>query len=267
MHMPYGKMILYADDAQFLDTEPPSNSHVLKARVEANFSTAFKWFTQNRLKINPSKTEMVVIKSKRMKFDEKFSVQFGAELVTPSSNVKVLGVIIDQHLSWERHVSIVVQRCYAVLIGLARMRHRVPEATKRMLVESLVLPHVRYCVSVWGSCTIEQKKRVQRAINFGARIVTGLGRREHVTPVLEQLGWQKIDEMIRAHDVSIVSRLLTASDAAEILCAKLVPRSEISSQRTRASTSGQLQLPRVKTELARRSFMCRAIRAWNSALE
>ena len=78
MHMPYGKMILYADDAQFLDTEPPSNSHVLKARVEANLSTAFKWFTQNRLKINPSKTEMVVIKSKRMKFDEKFSVQFRA---------------------------------------------------------------------------------------------------------------------------------------------------------------------------------------------
>ena len=147
------------------------------------------------------------------------------------------------------------------------MRHRLPEDTKRLLVEALVLPHVRYCISVWGSCTVEQKKRIQKAVNFGARIVTGLGRREHVTPVLQQLGWGKLDDMLKDHDISIVKRLLTASDASEILRAKLVHRSEISGQSTRAAASGQLQLPRVKAEMARRSFLFRAVAAWNSVLK
>ena len=104
-----------------------------------------------------------------------------------------------------------------ILVGLARMRHRVPKDTKRLLIEALVFPHVRYCISVWGSCTAEQRKRVQKAINFGARIVAGLGRREHVRPALQELGWGRVDDLIEEHDLSMVRRLLTATDASEIL--------------------------------------------------
>ena len=208
-HLPHGKVIMYADDAQFLDTETPSNIQALKTRVEINLDIALKWFTQNRLKINPSKTEMIILKSSRQKSDIDFSVLFGSNEISPSSSVKVLGVTIDPHLKWEKHVSSVVQRCYMVLVGLARVRHRVPKDTKRMLVEALVFPHIRYCISVWGSCTVQNKKRVQKAINFGARIVTGLGQTEHVTPVLQQLEWGKIDDILDKHDLSIVHHLMT----------------------------------------------------------
>ena len=161
-HIPHGKVILYADDAQFLDTEKHRTSKALKTRVESSLSIAFTWYSQNRLKINPSKTEMVILKSRRQNSDTNFSVQFGGDLVSPSSSVKVLGVVIDSHLTWEKHVSQVVQRCYAVLVGLARMRHRLPEDTKRMLVEALVLPHVRYCICVWGSCTARNKRNLSK---------------------------------------------------------------------------------------------------------
>ena len=265
-HIPYGKMILYADDAQFLDAEAPSNIVTLKTRVENSLSVAYKWFNQNRLKINPSKTEMIMLKSRRQILDTGFSVKFGDDLVSPSPSVRVLGVIIDSHLTWEKHVSQVVKRCYAVLVGLARMRNRLPEDTKRLLVEALVFPHVRYCMTVWGSCSVEQKKRVQKAINFGARIVTGLNRREHITPALRSLGWGRVDDLLEKQDISMVRRLLTATDAPETLRGKLKYRSDLSAQRTRATDRGQLQVPRVRTEFARRSFASRAVRAWNSVL-
>ena len=145
-HIPHGKVILYADDAQFLDTERTTNIQALKTRVETSLSIAFKWYTQNRLKINPSKTEMVILKSRRQNSDTDFSVQFGGDQVSTSSSVRVLGVVIDPCMTWEKHVGQIVQRCY--LVGLARMRHRLPQETKRMLVEALVLPHVRYCIGV-----------------------------------------------------------------------------------------------------------------------
>ena len=265
-HIPHGKVVMYADDAQFLDTDTKSNITALKSRVESSLDIALKWFTQNRLKINPSKTEMIILKSKRQNSDTDFSIQFGGDLVSPSSSVRVLGVVIDSCLLWEKHVSQIVKRCYAVLVGLARMRNRLPQDTKRMLVEALVLPHVRYCISVWGSCTAEQKNRVQKAINFGARITTGLNRREHVTPALLELGWGRVDDVLDKHDVSLVRRLLTDTNAPEILSAKLQYRSELSAHCTRAADRGQMQLPRVRTEFARRSFISRATRAWNNTL-
>ena len=224
---------------------------------------ALKWFNQNRLKVNPSKTEMIILKSKRQNSDTSFSLRFGDDLVIPSSTVRILGVVIDSCLTWEKHVGQVVKRCYAVLVGLARIRNRLPGDTKRMLVEALVLPHVRYCISVWGSCSAEQRKRVQKAINFGARIVTGLTRKEHVTPALRELGWGGVDDILKENDVSSVRHLLAVAeipDMPDVLTAKLEFRSELSAHRTRATDRGQLQLPRVRTEFARRSFMSRAVR-------
>ena len=51
----HGQLIMYADDAQFIDADTPANIGDLRERVESTLDTALNWFTQNRLKINPSK--------------------------------------------------------------------------------------------------------------------------------------------------------------------------------------------------------------------
>ena len=165
---------MYADDTQFLDAEIPSNLHVLKTRVESSLSAALTWFTQNRLKINATKMEMIILSSRRQVSKADMSVQFGNDVIFPTESVKVLGVVIDQHLTWTSHITLIVQRCYCVLVCLARNRHKLPKCVRRLLVESLVFPHIRYCITVWGSCTAAQRRRVQKAINFGVRIVNGL---------------------------------------------------------------------------------------------
>ena len=165
-HIPHGKMVMYADDAQFLDSDLPIYTHELKTRIETNLAVAMRWFTQNRLKINPSKTELMVLKSRRQNAPD-FSVVIGDSVITRAGSVRILGVTVDASLTWEKHVSAVVQRCYCTLIGLARMRHRLPRDVRKLLIEALVFPHVRYCVAVWGGCTSTQQKRVQKCINFG----------------------------------------------------------------------------------------------------
>ena len=67
---------MYADDTQFLDADCPSNFQALKCRIEHSLSVALKWFTQNRLKINPAKTEMVTLRSSRQNVDEKLRSEF-----------------------------------------------------------------------------------------------------------------------------------------------------------------------------------------------
>ena len=266
-HLPHGKLVMYADDTQFLDADFPCNISALKTRVESSLSVGLVWFTQNRLKINPSKTEMILLKSSRQKLGSDFSVHFGRDKVSLSRSVKVLGVVIDSHLAWDGHISLVVRRCYSVLVTLARLRCKLPKCTRRLLVEALVFPHLRYCICVWGSCTGEQKKRIQKTINFGVRLVAGLGRRDHVSVFLRELGWPTVDQLIFEHDVAAIRHITTAAEASELLRARVLRRSDVSARCTRATDGGQLQLPRVRTEFARRGFLCRAISAWNRSIE
>ena len=266
-HIPHGRIVMYADDTQFLDADLPSNLQALITRNESTLAISLKWFTQNRLKINPTKTEMTILRSQRQSNNSNFSIHFGNDEILPKQSVKVLGVFIDQHLSWGCHVGAIVQRCYCVLVSLARIRHKLPKCVRRLLVEGLVFPHIRYCITVWGSCTASQKLRVRKAINFGVRIVTGLGRRDHVTPSLRELGWPSVEEMIAERDIAAVRHLTTCPDAPELLRCQLVRRSDVSSRRTRASENGQLELPRARTEFAKRSFLYRAAKACNAAMQ
>ena len=96
--------------------------------------------------------------------------------------------------------------------------------------------------------------------------MSGLGRGEHVSPVLSELRWESVDDLVRVSDLAVVRRLLTSDDAPEILRDKLVLRSDESVRSTGATERGQLQLPRVRTEFARRGFLSRVSKHWNDSL-
>ena len=64
-HLPSGKQVTYADDVQFLDSDSVENLACLKERVKKTLDAALLWFTQNRLKINPSKIELLFVKPKQ----------------------------------------------------------------------------------------------------------------------------------------------------------------------------------------------------------
>ena len=57
----------------------------------------------------------------------------------------------------------------------------------------------------------------KKVINFGARIVSGLGRRDHITPVLKELGWNTVDEMLCERDIAAMRRLPSPSCEADTL--------------------------------------------------
>ena len=60
--------------------------------------------------------------------------------------------------------------------------------------------------------------------------------------------------------------LISSANASEILRERVIRRSDVSCRDTRATVGGQLQLPRVRTEFARKCYLFRAAAAWNSRL-
>ena len=264
-HLTSGKQVMFADDVQFLDSDTPQNLEMLKLRVEDTLDSALNWFTQNRLKVNPAKTELVVVKPVRKKVEIPACIRFGTAEIKPSPHAKILGVMVDSALSWEKQVSQVTRQCYCVLIGLSKLRHKIPRETKKLLVEALVFPYVQYCLTAWGGCNVTQRKRIQKIINFGARIVSAQHRREHISPTLQTLGWASFEEMISARDIAAVERLLSDS-APPALAGCVTRRTQISSRQTRGTEADMLDLPKIRTEAAKRSFPYRAVKVWNERM-
>ena len=92
-------------------------------------------------------------------------------------------------------------------------------------------------------------------------------RHEHITPVLRELGWHRVDALITERDLTTVRNDLHNPDASEILRGLLVRRSEVSTRRTRSTLSDRLELPRVHSEFVRYAFHFRAAQGWNSLPE
>ena len=262
-YLPHGKQVMYADDVQFLDCDTPANLSALKQRIDQTMSVALDWFTQNRLKINPNKTDLLLVRSSRRVLHHQFSARFGDVDIKPSDHAKIIGLFLDSNMTWEKQVSQVTRRCFNILVGLSKLRHKIPRETKQLLVKSLVFPHIQYCLTVWGSCNVTQKKRVQKIINFAARIITGFKRNQHISPALRELGWLRVDGMIAERDVAMLSRLLCSTATPPALTAGIQKRSDVSLRTTRASEAGALHAPRVRTEAAKRAFAYRSVMAWN----
>ena len=108
-----------------------------------------------------------------------------------------------------------------------------------------------------------QRRRLQKCINFAARIVSGVGYREHISGTLRELGWSDIGGMLNERDLMTMYRLVNDVNAPELLRSRIVSRADVSIRATRAVSDGHLEVPRARTELARRSFFIRAVKAWN----
>ena len=69
--------------------------------------------------------------------------------------------------------------------------------------------------------------------------------------------------MVTEHDRCVIYRLVHDTGASEVMRSRITRRSDVSARETRAAVDGRLEVPRARTEFARRSFCARAVRAWN----
>ena len=101
---------------------------------------------------------------------------------------------MDSGMTFKFHIDELQRKVNGTLIYLNRVWERFTLECRVMVVQSLVLSVLNYCLSVWGSTSKTQMSRVKRLQNFAARVaIGGVRKRDHVTPLFERLGWLRMD--------------------------------------------------------------------------
>ena len=108
------------------------------------------------------------------------------------------------------HVDGVSQKCTGMLIALMHARHVIPRPVLKQVVEALVISVLRCCLSVYGSCGETQHNRLQRVVNFCARVVSARRRRDSVSAVIKQLKWLTAKQLVTYHTVCAVERTIVS---------------------------------------------------------
>ena len=103
----------------------------------------------NKLKLNPDKTEFMLIGNKchRNKFDSKFPVDILNNSIPPAAHAKNLGVIIDSDLNFQRHIKNTVKVCNYFIRDIRRVRKHLTLDASTALANALVSSRLDYCNS------------------------------------------------------------------------------------------------------------------------
>jgi hypothetical protein len=182
---------LYADDTQVYFTITPNNASITIPRLQSCLEDIQTWMAENKLKLNPDKTEFILIGTKKQQsmFKNIFPVDILGNLITPTEKVRNLGVIFDSEFNFSAHVMAVCKACYYHIRDIARIRKFLPKPALITLSNALVSSRIDYCNSLFNSLSSADLTRLQRVQNSLARIVFNKTKYCHVTPLLKQLHW------------------------------------------------------------------------------
>ena len=103
-------------------------------------------------------------------------------------------------------------------------------------------------------------KKLQMVQNFAARIISGVGKYDHVTPTLKELRWIPVEKQLYYRDAVLAFKCMNGL-APEYLCSLFITREAVSRRSTKQS--GQLNLPFFASTTGQKSFKNRIAKRWN----
>ena len=141
----------YADDTQlYMSFRPGTNVNEQAAvrALEACIQDVRSWMINNRLMINDSKTEFLLVGTqfqlKKVNID---SIQVGNSTVMPVSSVQNLSSYFDNHMSMDTHISSVCSKAFCGLYRIRKIRKFLNEKSTLRLAF-----HIHALWHVWHDC-------------------------------------------------------------------------------------------------------------------
>ena len=155
---------------------------------------------QNMLKLNPSKTEFMIIGNlpQRKKVAHIFPVELLNQNFAEIDSIRNLGVAFDPAFSFKKHVSNICRSAFYHIRDLRRIRIHLNKAIS--LANALVSSRLVYCNSLLFGCSEKYTTSLQRVQNCLARVVTRSSRLSELSesrPLLKSLPWLPIKSRIK----------------------------------------------------------------------
>ena len=127
----------YADD-----TTPyviGNNAEEVVSELKAITQKLFTWFAQNEMKANLNKCHLILSTT------DAFNFEISETVIHNSNSKKLLGVIFDNKLKFEKHIITICLRANRKLNALARLTPYMELGKRRILMNAFLNSQFNYC--------------------------------------------------------------------------------------------------------------------------
>ena len=157
------------DIANFADDNTPftsaNNIDDLIDSLEKASSSLFKWFKDNLFKGNPDKCHLLV------STNEKIKINIGDFSIENSDCEKLLGVKIDNKLTFDYHVSDMCKKANRKINALARIAPFININKRCVLMNSFFRSQFNYCPLIWICHSRTNNRNINRLHERCLRII------------------------------------------------------------------------------------------------
>ena len=139
---------MYADDCQLYTTFETSDINQTALNMEILIDDIRGWYLDNMLKLNDSKTEMMVISSKFRPSVHLDHIKIGESSISSSETVRNLGVIMDSNYTMVSHINHKVQESFLKIRELSYYRRYLTDESSKTAAHAYVTSRPDYCNSL-----------------------------------------------------------------------------------------------------------------------
>ena len=192
-------LVLFADDTNIF---AEGRDHVeLFRKVNRGLEELSRWFRCNKLTLNLKKTEYVYFGGIGGRVVPAGGLSIGEDSIRRVDGARFLGVWVDEGLKWSGQIERVKTKVGRLLGVLGRAKASLGGDSVHRLYNALVLPHLQYCLLVWGDFEEGRNKVLgDSLLKYQKRfmgLIAGKKGKYHSDPIFSQLGLLKVGDLYR----------------------------------------------------------------------
>ena len=237
-----GALEMYADDS----TVSVSGKTIKEIETKLNTSARqiATWCSENKIAVNVEKTKSLLVTTqqkrsmlKRNQQDQAIGVKMNGQPLLQIHKQKLLGVVIDQDLTWNVQVKNICNTVSRNLAPFRRIKSYLPFDTRKLFYQNFIQVYFDYCSMVWGSSTkISSLLKLQKR---AARLIYDLPGREHSGPLFKKLKWLPVQQRISFKTAIVVYKALNGL-APKYMTDLFTDQNQIKQRLTRSSSHNNL---------------------------
>ena len=236
----------------------------IESNMNRDLAHVNEWLLANKLSLNVVKTEFILIGSaqKLNSIVIQPNIEINQVKINQVGNATVLGVEIDDRLSWHSHIDKVAKKVTSGIGAIRKFRDLVDRETLISVYNALINPHFDYCSEVWNTIGVGLSNRLQKLQNRAARVIMNFSNDIPGPEALNALGWENLVTRRAKTKAKTMHKVLNKLAPSPL--EKLFEHKRNITQYNLRGSSTSLQLPQPKTEKLKKSFSYDGAKVWNS---
>lgn len=191
--------IIYADDTTLYTKISKTNT---EERINQELEQINIWLRVNKLSLNAKKTKFMIFHKQKKKFKVP-SLSLNQIPLTRNDSFNFLGLKITEHLTWTehiKHISLRISRCMGQLYSL---KDFLPSKILLTLYNTTILPHLNYCILIWGS----QNHLISTLQKKCIRVISNSKYNSHTEPIYKRNKLLKIEDIFKLQQLNFYFKL------------------------------------------------------------